>query len=293
MDHTTKIRNVHGYMRKAPAQWKGAFKGAINDKTMVRTDPLVSAVGEEPMYVEMEFYVYIDDEGNQELVTGAFIINDGGYHRWLHTIAGPKTDFCPSYDEEMWGGRCESIRKDAERCFGILKKRWRILRLPFLLHSAKEIDPIFKVCCVLHNMLLQYDGLDTIGLLDSDYVDQDVECGIDGFDESLLSEEARNAEAMEDDPRLKFSLFEQLSMKPCNTPVSASTDMGLAGSQCPTPDNVIAEEDPTYNSKRAKLIKHFKHAWARKEVQWLKTAKECRPLCDRDPLGAPGPWHDL
>jgi hypothetical protein len=51
--------------------------------------------------------------------------------------------------------RCESVRKIIERVFGMLKKRFRILRLPMLVKDMAEVEDIVKVCCVLHNMCLQ------------------------------------------------------------------------------------------------------------------------------------------
>jgi hypothetical protein len=51
--------------------------------------------------------------------------------------------------------RCESVRKIIERVFDMLKKRFRILRLPMLVKDMTEVEHIVKVCCVLHNMCLQ------------------------------------------------------------------------------------------------------------------------------------------
>lgn len=51
--------------------------------------------------------------------------------------------------------RCESVRKIIERVFGMLKKRFRILRLPMLVKKMSEVEEIVKVCCVLHNMAMQ------------------------------------------------------------------------------------------------------------------------------------------
>ena len=53
------------------------------------------------------------------------------------------------------------MRKDVECTFGILKKRWRILKHPVRIRGVEKTDKIWKTCCSLHNMLLQYDGLDT------------------------------------------------------------------------------------------------------------------------------------
>ena len=62
--------------------------------------------------------------------------------------------------------------------FGILKKRFRILRLPFTYHDADDIDAVFKTCCAFHNMILKYDGRDDIGVEDSDWIRADIEVGL-------------------------------------------------------------------------------------------------------------------
>ena len=51
----------------------------------------------------------------------------------------------------------ESVRKDVECTFGILKKRWRILKNHILLQSKgckASIDNVVFTCAILHNMLL-------------------------------------------------------------------------------------------------------------------------------------------
>ena len=63
------------------------------------------------------------------------------------------------------------IRKDIECVFGILKKRFRILRLPFEI-SKEDTGVHFRVCCVLHNMLLQRDGSAEIGEKEEHYIQQ-------------------------------------------------------------------------------------------------------------------------
>ena len=47
--------------------------------------------------------------------------------------------------------------------FGIMKKRFLILGVASLSHFAENINIVVKVCSVLHNMLLEFDGLDTAG----------------------------------------------------------------------------------------------------------------------------------
>ena len=54
----------------------------------------------------------------------------------------------------------ESERKHVECAFGILKSRFRILKLPIQIHDFDLINDVFHVCCILHNMCLEFDGLD-------------------------------------------------------------------------------------------------------------------------------------
>ena len=53
-----------------------------------------------------------------------------------------------------------SLRKDVECTFGIMKKCFNMLKFGFRQHSAKVCADIFVACCVLHNMLLDWDGRD-------------------------------------------------------------------------------------------------------------------------------------
>ena len=52
----------------------------------------------------------------------------------------------------------ESARKDVEWVFGILKKRFLILKHLIRIHDPCSIERIFRTCCVLNNLLLDFDG---------------------------------------------------------------------------------------------------------------------------------------
>ncbi len=54
----------------------------------------------------------------------------------------------------------ESMRKDVECTFEILKGRWRILKSGIRLYNTETADNVWlTTCCALHNMLLDVDGL--------------------------------------------------------------------------------------------------------------------------------------
>ena len=64
-----------------------------------------------------------------------------------------------SMKEIRWSKWVESMRKDVECAFGILKGRWRILKTGIRM-QGESADMIWLTCCALHNMLLESDGLD-------------------------------------------------------------------------------------------------------------------------------------
>ena len=70
----------------------------------------------------------------------------------------------------------ESMRKDVECVFRGLKKRFLLLKHPIWLHELEQIQNAFVTCCVLHNLLLDYDGFDDWELRDTNWEDEiDVE----------------------------------------------------------------------------------------------------------------------
>ncbi len=62
-----------------------------------------------------------DSDGNITLIkeTGVFVIVDGGYHRWKATMSASKLVSDPNF--LAWRERMESVRKDIECVFGVLK----------------------------------------------------------------------------------------------------------------------------------------------------------------------------
>jgi hypothetical protein len=140
-----------------------AFQGTRNDKTMVRADTFVTQLRSDETRTGFTFSLRSDMEDKHKLedFQGAYVICDGGYHQWRETISGAKSCLCTKL--AGLSTLLESQRKEVECMFGILKKRFRILRIPCLFSEAIHIERCFKVCCGLHNMLLAHDGLDKLG----------------------------------------------------------------------------------------------------------------------------------
>ena len=135
-----------------------AFYGTWNDRTISKIDPAIKALREDDYYLTRKWTRY-NHLGEAVEETGYFFICDGGYHRW-ECLIPPYKHQIQGTDAERWSSNMETIRKDVECTFGILKKRFMILKNKFRLHRMEDIANIFKCCCILHNMLLDWDGLD-------------------------------------------------------------------------------------------------------------------------------------
>ena len=90
---------------------------------------------------------------------GVYFICDRRYHFWP-TLIPPYKDQLEGSSMMEWSKHLESSRKDIECVFGILKKRFLFLKHPIRFHDPVLIHRTFMTCCVLHNLLLEYDGMD-------------------------------------------------------------------------------------------------------------------------------------
>lgn len=79
-----------------------------------------------------------------------------------------------SVEEQQWSKRLESVRKDIECFFGRLKGRFRLFKTGILFLDRGKIDNAWFTACIIHNMLLQYDGLDRLEV-DMDWEGKDGE----------------------------------------------------------------------------------------------------------------------
>jgi Plant transposon protein len=65
-----------------------------------------------------------------------------------------------TYDDARFSEWVESMRKDVECTFGILKGRLWVLKIGVRVHGIATTDNIWFKCCALHNFLIE-DGLNT------------------------------------------------------------------------------------------------------------------------------------
>ncbi len=125
--------------------------GTRNDKSIVKRDHNVHAVRTD-WYSQVE-WEYFSINGEVRNDVGCYLICDNGYLRWPTSIC-PYMHADKSSMEGYFSTNLESVRKDVECIFGIIKKRWRILDHGFKFRSLATCEKIFFTCCCLHNLML-------------------------------------------------------------------------------------------------------------------------------------------
>ena len=149
----THTRQILGTTFGHPATW--------NDKTIVLYDELLKGVKNGTLFEDYEFILFeYDSTGNiiEVCYKGVWFMVDNGYLSWSNTVPPLKDGL--TYQQIRFSEWLESMRKDVECTFGILKDRFPVLRYGVRLRSIEKCDQLYVTCCALHNRLLFIDGLD-------------------------------------------------------------------------------------------------------------------------------------
>ena len=128
-----------------PARW--------NNQTMVRLDQFITAIRAGVCFQDHRFELESFDEASGKVVRtiyySVYVICDNGYLDWSCTV--PPYTITSQQDEIHWSKWMESMRKDEECTFGILKGRWRNLKAGACLWGALYVDDVWLTYSTLHN----------------------------------------------------------------------------------------------------------------------------------------------
>ncbi|CAN0416889.1 unnamed protein product, partial [Ascophyllum nodosum] len=131
VDHTGNVLSV-----------TRGFPGAQNDKTIIRYDAAVQRVREDTRYKNKT------RQYSTSRYSPTTLLLAPEWVPFARLLNGGEKKL-----EMQFSKHLESVRKDVECFFGILRGRFRILKLPILFRSRERIDNAFFTCCILHNML--------------------------------------------------------------------------------------------------------------------------------------------
>jgi hypothetical protein len=147
----------------------------------------------------------------------------------------------------MFAEWLESMRKDIECTFGILKQRFRILKKPIRLYFEDDIDDVVRTCAVLHNILLEFDSF-----LNPHWADIDP-----------------NVEEPEEDPQATQSVSQdpEATQDVSNVPLFEGV---YQATQFEPDDHKISWNQDLFSELRAALVKHLAYQYRMHRVEWPK-----------------------
>ena len=222
------------------------FYGTWNDKQITVNDTYPMEVFGGQRFRDLRYVLFTKD-GIPITYQGAWLAVDGGYQKAACFINPMHNRF--AFPEVVFSEWLESVRKDVECAFGILKIRFRLLRNPVVYQDAETISNAFKTACMLHNMLLEYDGLNEFNWENMD-PDDDI---VDDADPVIVVED-------HDLPEPFLVLVDR----------------------APRPQNYVAYHSYKYDTVRDALKDHFYWKYLRGEVEWpkkfLESQKDTFPL---------------
>jgi hypothetical protein len=252
---TLAFEVVVSHRKKVLSVSKGEY-GSLNDKTICKMDPFVADIMHGRIYKDVESTIYSKDGTEKVIVKGAHLICDGGYHK-IPAMICPMS-FRTDMKEVFWSEWVESVRKDVECTFGILKKRFTILKNPFQGHDLDLLDDVFVICCMLHNMLLIVDGGSYNWLRGIR-----VECEPDS-----------DSEPEDDDQAAIKDIAVGESYLPKNAVLD---DMSVNGQTLkaydiqPLPNNGAWIQ---FHSKVKMMVNHFAHSYNTGTLKWMRTSSD-------------------
>eukprot|EP00048_Salpingoeca_helianthica_P004626 m.79311 g.79311 ORF g.79311 m.79311 type:complete len:485 (+) comp13277_c0_seq2:185-1639(+) len=251
--HPTIAFNVIVNHRREIMSVSNGFPGATNDKTIVRFDDTVTQIRTGNFFPSLEYQLHSAD-GSLITCKGPWLLVDGGYHRW-RCLQGPDSTAC-GLDSRTFSAWAESIRKDSECTFGILKKRWVILKNALRKHRPEEVSKIFRACCVLHNILLRHDGLNEVWQKGRAWTGPNDMSDLEEIEDvfETLVGEGESSECEE--------LFEM------QDPEGKALDHSAAPAAAGGTAACVAEVDKGYETFRQLLATHITFLLAKKKLVW-------------------------
>ena len=131
------------------------FYGATPDKVICKNDLFsLGAIHGSMQHIEYDLF---NASGETYKCRGGYLITDAGYIDHIVFIDPDKHRL--HRDQVIWSEWLESVRKDVECLFGILKQRWRFFRNGISYHDVNVIEAAFKTVCCLNNMILLSDQI--------------------------------------------------------------------------------------------------------------------------------------
>jgi hypothetical protein len=123
--------------------------GSLNDTNILDKSSIVGSIIGGTFNVSVEPYTV-----NGTTRDWMYFLADGIYPDWSIFVKTVRIAF--TMMEEIFKTSQEGARKDIERAFGVLVKRFHYLKRPLRHWYIKDIKNILHCCIIMHNMVVEY-----------------------------------------------------------------------------------------------------------------------------------------
>merc|ERR1712176_782327 len=188
---------------------------------------------------------------------GGWVLVDNGYLPWPSLV--PPSKMSLSYSEMRFSRWVESLRKDVECTFGIMKGRFRILKTGIPLHGIEVTDRVWLTCCALHNFLLEEDNLNS-------QWDASKYLSVEGRHDE---EDVRHFLAATTFPEVAAgSTFDMSGMGGGDQHGDAPELDGIDEEMADASDDAIPVHRMELSEFKHRLIENFDILWEKRQVRW-------------------------
>ena len=274
MKQTARAFNVVVNNRRKILHCSDGFPCRFNDKSLLMRDQFAMDLQHGRILNDYEFTLFERTFGNavkEVKYRGCWLVVDNGYLNWSTNI--PPYTTTNSIPEIRFSEWLESIRKDVECTFGILKGRWRILKTGIRTHGVKSCDDIFKTCCALHNMLLEIDGIDSeVNWLRNWGLHNSVDDVLENVPYALLRLQSPASVRAYDTSRMRSECYTRYPDQDKNhSEVAAGIN----------DRDILFVRNISQDLFRRKLVEHFDILFERRALQWPRLERKQRPNIER------------
>jgi hypothetical protein len=166
---------MHWQWERCPTAWKGQFTRGDQKVPTIILEAVAShdlwiwhaffgvAGSNNDINVLQQSHLFMEELKGQAprvqyMVNGnqyntGYYLADGIYPEWavfVKSISMPISDKDKLYAQEQ-----EGKRKDIERAFGVLRRRWSVLKKPARLYDRGQLEKVVLACIILHNMIVE------------------------------------------------------------------------------------------------------------------------------------------
>ncbi|XP_021985069.1 protein ALP1-like [Helianthus annuus] len=166
---------MHWKWEQCPTAWRGTHtRGDIRKPSLI-----LQAVASYDLWI---WNAYFGQQGShndinvfesspvlEEIINGlapssAFYASDNYYKRGYYLIDGIYPEYATfvktftdpiDLKRKYFKRKQESARKDIERAFGVLRKRWHVINYPARYWTKEKMHDVTYTCIILHNMILE------------------------------------------------------------------------------------------------------------------------------------------